>query len=252
MLKIIRFAFAAIFLIPILLVTLVIGLLPARLLRVLKAEKASLAVTHFWLRFLIWAVMFFFGGNVHVIGRENIPSSGRICFVGNHQSMLDIPALLYPGHVWCGFIGKVEIKKIPIVSSWFEELRCVYIDRNSPRESLKAIIQGSNQIKEGYPMAIFPEGTRSKDGQIHEFKAGSFKMATRVGAQIVPVVIKGSRSIFESGYTLLRKPVYVQYLPPINTEGMSEDEIKDVHTVVEEEIRSAYNAMPPVKFKNKK
>lgn len=251
MLKMIRLAFAAMFLIPILIITWVIGLLPARLLRVLKADHAALAVTHFYLRFLIWAVLFFLGGSMRISGVDNIPHEGKVCFVGNHQSMMDIPSLLYPSHVWCGFVGKVEIKKIPFVSSWFRELRCVYIDRKSPRDSIKAILQGSEQIKEGYPMAIFPEGTRSKNGVIGEFKAGSFKMATRVGAKIVPVCIKGSRTIFEGGYSLLRKPVYVQYLPPIDTEGMSEDEVKEVHTIVENEIRKAYDELPSVKFRTK-
>ena len=248
MLKAFRFTIGAIFVVPLLILSYIFGVSIASLFRACKNEKASLAVSHFWLRILIWAIMFFFGGRVHVIGRENIPTSGRICFVANHQSMIDVVALLYPAHVWCGFIGKVEIKKIPIVSAWFDLIKAVYIDRKSPRDSIKAILQGSKQIEEGYPMGIFPEGTRSKDEVVHEFKAGSFKMATRVGATIIPVVIKGTRDIFENGYSLLPRPVYVEYLKPIDTSVMDEDEIKNVHTVVENEIRSAYNALPSRKM----
>lgn len=244
MLKILRFTIGAIFVLPILILSYIFGVSFATLFRKCGRENASLAVSHFWLRILIWAIMFFFGGNMHIIGRENIPASGKICYVGNHQSMIDVVALLYPAGIWCGFIGKVEIKKIPIISSWFNLIRAVYIDRKSPRDSIKAILQGSKQIEEGYPMGIFPEGTRSKDEVIHEFKAGSFKMATRVGAMIVPVVIKGTRDIFENGNSLLRRPVYVQYLKPIDTSVMDEEELKDVHTVVENEIRAAYDALP--------
>lgn len=247
LLKIVRFTIGAVFVVPILLLSYIFGVSFASLFLCFGWEKASMGVSHFWIRLVVWSIFFFFGGNVHVSGRDNIPSSGKICFIGNHQSMIDCAAMIYPAKVWCGFIGKVEIKKMPIISSWFRLVRAVYIDRKNPRDSIKAILQGSKQIEEGYPMGIFPEGTRSKDGRIHEFKAGSFKMGTRVGAQIVPVVIKGTRSIFEEGYSILRRPVYIQYLEPINTEGMSDEELKEVHSVVEARIREAYEALPAVK-----
>ncbi|MGN0907643.1 MAG: lysophospholipid acyltransferase family protein, partial [Bullifex sp.] len=153
---------------------------------------------------------------------------------------------MYPKKVFTGFIGKVEVKKIPIVNSWFSALNSVYIDRKSPRDSIKAILQGSENIRNGKSMTIFPEGTRSKDGAIHEFKAGSFKMATRVDAVICPVAIKGTRCLFETPYSLLRKDVYITFLPPLITEGMSEEEKKEVHTIVEERIRAEYDALPSV------
>ena len=96
-------------------------------------------------------------------------------------------------------------------------------------------------------MAIFPEGTRSKDGQIHEFKAGSFKMATRVGGTIVPVVLKGTRTVFEDGYSLLPRPVYLAFLPHIDTEGMDEAEQHQLPDRLRNMIQEAYDKLPPIK-----
>ena len=96
-------------------------------------------------------------------------------------------------------------------------------------------------------MTIFPEGTRSKDGRVHEFKAGSFKMATRVDAIICPCVIKGTRYLFETPFSLLRKKVYVTFLPPIDTSKLSEEEKKEIHNIVENSIRECYEKLPEVK-----
>ncbi|MDY4068226.1 lysophospholipid acyltransferase family protein, partial [Bullifex sp.] len=112
------------------------------------------------------------------------------------------------------------------------------------------ILQGSENIKGGLPMTIFPEGTRSKDGLVHEFKAGSFKMATRVDAIICPCVIKGTRYLFETPFSLLRKKVYITFLPPVDTSKLSEDEKKDIHSIVENSIRECYEKLPEIK-KNK-
>lgn len=247
MLKYFRILIGAIFVVPLLIISYVFYLI-VMLLRKCGAAKASDSLMWITLRFLVHAIMFFFGARMHVVGKENIPSSpGKYCYIGNHQSMFDIVALVYPLGLRCSFIGKIEIKKIPIISSWFKALRAVYLDRKNPRQSLKAIIDGSRMIEAGTAMSIFPEGTRSKDGHIHEFKAGSFKMVSRVGGVIVPIVCKGTRTVFEDGYSLLPRPVYIQFLPHIDTAGMSDEELHELPEKVRGMVQEAYDSLPPVK-----
>lgn len=246
MIKFIKIFIAAIIVVPFLILSY-IPLFIAFLFRKAGNKNASEFIIDKTAHLLIRFIFFMLGGKVVVEGLENVPNSGRICFIGNHASVLDCIAVMYPKNVFTGFIGKVEVKKIPIVNSWFNALNSVYIDRKSPRDSIKAILQGSENIKNGKAMTIFPEGTRSKDGLVHEFKAGSFKMASRVDALICPVAIKGTRYLFETPFSLLRKKVYITFLPPIDTSKMDEEEKKEIHTFVENSIRKCYESLPEVK-----
>ena len=246
MIKFIKIFIAAIIVVPFLILSY-IPLFIAFLFRKAGNKNASEFIIDKTAHLLIRFIFFMLGGKVVVEGLENVPNSGRICFIGNHSSVLDCIAVMYPKKVFTGFIGKVEVKKIPIVNSWFDALNSVYIDRKSPRDSIKAILQGSENIKNGKSMTIFPEGTRSKDGLVHEFKAGSFKMASRVDALICPVAIKGTRYLFETPYSLLRKKVYISFLPAIDTSLMNEEEKKEIHSFVENSIRKCYESLPEVK-----
>lgn len=246
MIKFIKIFIAAIIVVPFLILSY-IPLFIAFIFRKAGNKNASEFIIDKTAHLLIRLIFFMLGGKVVVEGLENVPNSGRICFIGNHSSVLDCIAVMYPKKVFTGFIGKVEVKKIPIVNSWFDALNSVYIDRKSPRDSIKAILQGSENIKNGKSMTIFPEGTRSKDGLVHEFKAGSFKMASRVDALICPVAIKGTRYLFETPFSLLRKKVYITFLPPIDTSKMDEEEKKEIHTFVENSIRKCYESLPEVK-----
>jgi len=158
------------------------------------------------------------GSQVKVIGEENIPKDKSVLFVSNHQSNFDIPLLLGFIDKPKAFIAKVELAKIPILSQWMKAMGCIFIDRGNVRQSLRAINEGVNLLKAGHSLVIFPEGTRSKDGQLGEFKHGSFKLATKSDARIIPVTIKGAHKIMPKGKLAIRpskveviisKPVYI-------------------------------------------
>ena len=93
-------------------------------------------------------------------------------------------------------------------------------------------------------MGIFPEGTRSKTGEMGEMKAGAFKMAIKAKAKIVPVAMANTRFAFEGAENFRIVHIYVKILPPIDTEKLSADELKDVHSVVENRIREALKTLP--------
>lgn len=133
---------------------------------------------------------------VTVTGREQLPNE-PVLFVANHQGMFDILVLLGYLDKPIGFIAKREIKKIPVMSQWMEEMNCVFIDRSNRRAALKVIDDGVDSLLAGQSMVIFPEGTRSKGSQVNEFKSGSLRLATRALVPIVPVTIDGTHRILE-------------------------------------------------------
>ncbi|MEA4826022.1 MAG: lysophospholipid acyltransferase family protein, partial [Clostridium sp.] len=133
--------------------------------------------------------------------------------------------------------AKKEMAKIPLISRWMRNIRCVFIDRKNVRESLKAINEGANNLKNGYSMVIFPEGTRSKSHNIGEFKKGSLKMATKAKVPIVPITIDGSYKIFEEHNGWLRKgEIKLTIEKPIYLEKLSQEEQKNLSEIVKAEI----------------
>jgi 1-acyl-sn-glycerol-3-phosphate acyltransferase len=132
-----------------------------------------------------------------------------------------------------GFIAKIEITKMPIIHTWMNYLYCVFMDREDIRQSVAAINEGVDNLKKGHSIVIFPEGTRGKGGPIGEFKQGSFKLATKAQAPIVPITMKGSYKLFEANKGKIR-PARVEIIisPPIETKGLSPQETKELPDVV--------------------
>lgn len=185
-----------------------------------------------------WARDFLNKAGVKVIseGNENIPSEA-CCFVANHQGNFDIFALLSVVDRPIGFIAKKEINKLPIVPWWMNEMKCVFIDRENIRESLKAINQGAENLKNGNSMVIFPEGTRSKSSELGEFKKGSLKMASKANVPIVPVALEGSYKILEENNGRLEKgTIKVVFGKPIYIDQISKEEQKELAELVRNEI----------------
>ena len=132
--------------------------------------------------------------SMEVSGIENIPKENCV-FIANHQAIFDGFALLAYINKPFGFIAKKEIKKIPLVSSWIKSIGSIYLNRESPRESIKAIQEGVEKINQGYSMMIFPEGTRSLKSKMNSFKKGSMKLAIKSKVAIVPITIDGTYNV---------------------------------------------------------
>lgn len=171
------------------------------------------------------------GSSIHITGLENVPDTGGVLFVANHQSNFDIPILI--GHVPRdkGFIAKLELLKVPTFSRWMKYLGCIFIDRKDPRQSLTAINDAALQLKEGRSLVIFPEGTRSADGTVGPFKAGGLRLAIKAGVPIVPVTISGSKNIMPKGTSLIKSAIVkVIVSPPLMPEeykGLDSNQISE-------------------------
>lgn len=243
--KFIRIFIAAVVVVPALLLSVFVAIIPAGIMKLFRGRKAA----DKWMRingtFIARLILFMLNVKVHVDGKENLPPAGTpVCFMANHQSLLDVPVVVGSVGIWAGFISKKEIKKVPIVNFWVQSINCVYIDRKSPRSSIEAILKGVQNIKNGIPMFIFPEGTRSKTGQLGEFKNGSLKLATRAKAMIVPIAIKGIRPGLEGIHNLRRVHAYVSVCKPLPTADLDEEQLKDLHNVVYGAIESRFAELP--------
>lgn len=156
------------------------------------------------------------GSSIQLIGVENVPESGGVLFVANHQSNFDIPIMIAHVPRDKGFIAKLELLKVPSFSRWMKYIGCVFIDRKDPRQSLKDINDAAERLKAGHSLVIFPEGTRSADGTVAPFKAGGLKLALKAKVPVVPVTISGSKNIMPKGSSLIKSAsVKVIISPPL-------------------------------------
>lgn len=167
------------------------------------------------------------GVKVIVHGIENIPKNRTVLFIGNHQGNFDIPIYLSQIPKLIGFIAKVELTKIPLLKTWMTFMQCVFMDRSNIRKSGEAIVKGIKNLKSGHSMVIFPEGTRSKGDKMGQFKAGSFKLASKSNCPVIPITINGSYKIMEHGNGSWIKPSKVDlYIHPmIETTNLTKEEL---------------------------
>jgi len=180
----------------------------------------------------VWArvIMGLVGCKITVLGRENIPRKGGVCFVSNHGSIFDIVLLLgYAGRPF-GFVAKKELLLLPFLNIWISVLGGLFIDRKNPRKALKTINAGVMRIKKGAGMLIFPEGHRSRGQGLLPFHPGALKLATLSSAVIVPVALKGTYEIFEKNYRANSSPVNITFCKPINVADIPATDRKQVLT----------------------
>ncbi len=181
---------------------------------------------------------------VNVHGKENLPKDKNVLFIGNHQGNFDIPIYISCIDIPKGFVAKIELTKMAGVKNWMEYMNCIFMDRSSIRKAGEAIITGINSLKSGNSLVVFPEGTRSKGDKMGEFKAGSFKLATKSKVPIVPVTMNGSYKIMEgnSNKHLTSATVDIYIHPMIETANLSKEEQADLPEKVKSIIGSK---LPP-------
>lgn len=175
------------------------------------------------------------GGNVTIksYGQENIPEEDGFIFFPNHQGMYDALAMIDSCPKPFSLVYKIELKDIPFLKQIAKCMKAFFIDRDDVRQSMKVIMAVSKEVEKGRNYTIFPEGTRSKNGnKLGEFKGGSFKAATKVKCPIVPVALIDSFKPFDS-HSLKPVEVQVHYLKPLYY-----DEYKDMKTTeIAEEVQ---------------
>ena len=143
---------------------------------------------------IIWARLFcvMTGVKVTVTGRENIDSKTSYVFVANHQGAYDIFSIYgYLGHEF-RWMMKKELRSIPFAGYACKASGQIFVDDSSPRAIVSTMKEASERLKHGMSLVVFPEGARTPDGRLHEFKSGAFRLAKGFGLPVVPITIDGS------------------------------------------------------------
>ena len=154
----------------------------------------------------VWTniVLFIYGIKVNVTGAENIdPAKGKI-YISNHASYMDIFVQLakLPDNV--RMIYKKELNRVPVLGWAMLCAGFVPLDRKRVREAMKSLDKAASRVRKGLSVVIYPEGTRTMDGSIGEFKRGMFFLADKAKADIIPVTLKGTYEIMPMGSSRVR------------------------------------------------
>ncbi len=193
-----------------------------------RSGRSAHAIARLWGRIVLWAC----GIRVLVDERSGAPTPA--VYAANHASALDIPLLFGYLPVSFRIIHKNSLSLVPFIG-WFLFLGGhVAIDRGNPFRAKRSLERAAARIRQGTSVAVFPEGTRSRDGAVSHFKRGSFRLAVNAGVPVVPVSLVGVKGVVPRGVLSVR-PGIVRLVahPPVATAGRSAEDAD----VLAEEVR---------------
>jgi 1-acyl-sn-glycerol-3-phosphate acyltransferase len=186
----------------------------------------------------VWLALTLAGIRYRVAGKEHVPNDSAVVFCSNHESNVDPPVLFEALHRRLRVLYKAELHKFPIMGTVFDRGGFVPVDRADRDKAMASIAQGAASLRAGHSFLIFPEGTRSRTGQLLRFKKGGFIMAIQAQVPIMPVAVQGGRAAMRKGSAIVRPVrVSVRIGPPIPTTGLTLEDrdalIERVRTEVE-------------------
>ncbi len=199
-------------------------------------NKISYFPARFWAR-SICALCFV---KVKIYGMEKLDKNQSYIFMLNHQSWFDI----FTVYGWLPFffkwIMKADLRKIPFVGAACEAAGHIFINRDSPKAAQRSLEKAKNELQKGVSVVIFPEGTRTWNGQLGKFKKGGFKIATDLGLPIVPVTLKGCfERMPRNTLKISPGPIEMYVHNPIDVSSYSQENINELIALTRDTINSA-------------
>ena len=209
--------------------------------RVIDWHSTIWAKLHYWMNL---------GWKVHYTGGEYVKKDRPYVIISNHQSMLDIVLMYYVPRIF-KWISKKEAQWIPFAGQalWFH--RDILISRGS-KSSIKYMVKKAKYFfNHNVCVSVFPEGTRTLDGQIHRFKDGAFVMAKLTHTAILPVVIDGNFDVLpKKGYGIkCKQNFYIKVLPEISVEEVDSMSVKELTEKMYNLMLSEHKKIAPEKYK---
>jgi len=204
-------------------VILCIFIIPAGLLS--RTGNLAFSLSKLW-AYTMLAISFV---RTEIKNNDKIQKGNSYIIISNHQSHYDIITLVTTLGIQFRWIIKKEILKIPIFGYGLNASRNIFIDRSNTASAIESINKGFNRLPKGVSVMVFAEGTRSPDGQIHEFKKGGFVAAVQRKLPLLPVTVNGSRRVMRKGsFTLKPGKIQVGGGDPIDTSGYTSETIPEL------------------------
>lgn len=170
-------------------------------------------VQQFWSRSFFW-LMFI---PVSVDGQEHIKPGQSYVFVANHQSMFDVWLVYGWLPVIFKWLMKAELRRVPFVGTGCKAAGHIFVDRRNAKAAMESLKEVGRQLVNGVSTVIFPEGTRSKDGEVGRFKRGAFQIAWELGLPVIPLSLDGCYEVLPKGKPFVRRhPVHMYIGEPID------------------------------------
>lgn len=188
---------------------------------------------------IFWSpvILFFSGIRLKVEGLENVDFSKPHIFVSNHQSLMDIPCIFNALPINLYFVAKKEIKRVPLIGLYMAAMRMIFIDRSNKRKAITSLTKAGDLIHKGKNVIIFPEGTRSLDGEIAIFKKGAFLLAEKAKVEIVPIYLHNTRKVWSSdSWRINAGEVVLKIGKPISVENLTEKNVLEFANNTREQV----------------
>lgn len=201
-----------------------------------KKENLAHLVGRLWGNVNLWTA----GVKVKISGLKNIELSQSYVYAANHQSWFDIFAILGRLPVQFRWLAKEELFKIPVLGQAMASIGYIPINRNDRRKAFKSINKAADRVQKGTSVVIFPEGTRSTDGVLQDFKKGGFILAIHSQQPIVPISISGSHHILpkKGDWKIEPGTIHITIGKPIPTAGLDTKRRDTLIAAVREAIRA--------------
>ena len=183
--------------------------------------------------------------NVRVIGLDKLDRNADYIFAPNHASSLDIPLILGFLPFWIVPISKIELKWIPFLGWAMQAAGHVFVDRRDHEKAMLSIAKIKNSLlKNPRSILIFPEGSRTNDGKVNQFKTGGLSIGISTKISIVPVAIEGTfESLSKHSKKFVNKLLTISIGSPIDTRKYSLDDRKDLANFVNAEVKMLKNEL---------
>jgi 1-acyl-sn-glycerol-3-phosphate acyltransferase len=184
-----------------------------------------------------------FGIKLRVVGRENFDSNKQYIFAPNHSSIIDFQILLLAVNQYCVFVAKKELDRIPIFNTIIKTAGFVLVDRRNNKDAIRSLENLKLDLKK-YPrsVAIFPEGSRTKDGNLQDFKKGAAVLGIDTGLPIIPVAIIGSYRWWNTGlFTKTTNIITIIFGDPINTSNSLYEDRNKITMGIKDQITKLRN-----------
>jgi 1-acyl-sn-glycerol-3-phosphate acyltransferase len=187
-------------------------------------------------RYLTWLFFLIPGFRRKLVGAEYIDKNKSYVIVMNHTSGVDILAA-YKIPLNFRWVSKREVFKVPFMGWLLPIHGDIPIERGNPSKAMEKVLrEGKLWLSRGATVAIFPEGTRSKTGEMGRFKAGAFTLAAEAGVDILPVVMTGTNEMFKGWKVNWRNRTAIRVMPAIKAETVKATDTKELMQQVRESM----------------